>query len=157
MYVDGCCYNNGSTRAQAGLGVYWGPVSKHNVSEKLTGYQSNQRAEIMSAARALETAVSLGHKQVEVRTDSVYTQKAMTEWVHRWEANGWKTVRNEGVKNKEDLMHLNRLCQQVNVTWTHVPAHTGIVGNEQADRLAKEGSQKTPAPSNTSGRQEVDH
>ena len=28
VYVDGCCYNNGSTRAQAGVGVYWGPGSK---------------------------------------------------------------------------------------------------------------------------------
>ena len=47
---------------------------------------------------------------------------AMTEWVHRWEANGWKTAHNEDVKNKGDLVYLHGLCQQVNVTWVRVCA-----------------------------------
>lgn len=28
---------------------------------------------------------------VEVISDSQYLTKGMTEWIHRWQANGWKT------------------------------------------------------------------
>ena len=75
MYSDGCCINNGRPNAKAGVGVYWGDGSVHNLSERLEGNPTNQRAEIVAACRALEGAVSQGMKSVEVRTDSSYTIK----------------------------------------------------------------------------------
>jgi len=41
----------------------------------------------------------------------------MTEWVGKWKRNGWQTVQNEDVKNKEDLMQLDSLCHQIDVKW----------------------------------------
>lgn len=113
-----------------------------NVSERLQGHPTNQRAEVVSASRALETALEQGLSAVEVKTDSTYTIKAMTEWVPHWKRNGWQTVQGSEVKNKEDFVRLDQLCKQINVKWTHVPGHQGIHGNEQADRLAKAGSQQ---------------
>lgn len=142
VYSDGCCYNNGRRGASAGVGVYWGNGSEHNVSEKLGGGQTNQRAELVSACRALEGAISQGHRSVELRTDSSYTINAMTSWLGKWKQNGWKTSGDSEVKNKADLERLDHLCQQVDVNWTHVPGHRGIHGNEAADQLAKAGSHK---------------
>eukprot|EP00731_Ephydatia_muelleri_P035922 Em0179g12a len=113
-----------------------------NISEKLRGLQTNQRAEIVSACRALESAIEQGHKKVEVRTDSSYTIMAITEWMSTWKTNGWLTYNGEDVKNKEDFIRLEKLCQQIDVQWTHVRGHCGLEGNEAADALAKEGSRK---------------
>ena len=42
---------------------------------------------------------------------------AVTEWIGKWKANGWRTVSNEDVKNKEDIQRLDSLCQNINVKW----------------------------------------
>ena len=42
---------------------------------------------------------------------------AMTEWIGKWKSNGWRTVNNEDVKNKEDIQCLDSLCQDINVEW----------------------------------------
>lgn len=41
----------------------------------------------------------------------------MTEWVGKWKKNGWQTVNNEAVKNKEDIQRLHSLCQNIDVKW----------------------------------------
>ncbi|XP_037007716.2 ribonuclease H1 isoform X2 [Artibeus jamaicensis] len=51
VYTDGCCSRNGRRRARAGIGVYWGPGHPLNVSIRLPGRQTNQRAEIHPDAR----------------------------------------------------------------------------------------------------------
>ena len=137
VYSDGCCINNGQAGATAGVGVYWGAQDPNNISEGLQGNQTNQRAEIVAACRAIETAKHQGLREVEVRTDSIYTIKAMTEWINNWKRSNWQTK----VKNKDDFLRLHQLCQEVDVKWTHVPGHQGIPGNEEADKLAKLGSQ----------------
>jgi ribonuclease HI len=142
VYADGSCSNNGTHTAAGGVGVFWGSGNQYNVSEKLCGPQTNQRAEVVAACRALETAIEQNHKEVELRTDSSYTIKAMTEWIGNWSKNGWKTYGGGDVKNKEDFIRLNNLCERVKVNWVHVPAHKGVPGNEAADTLAKTGSLK---------------
>ncbi|CAI8020776.1 Ribonuclease H1, partial [Geodia barretti] len=142
VYSDGCCLNNGRVGASAGVGVYWGEGSPHNVSEKLSGPQTNQRAELNAAYRAVQSAVDLGHSAVEVKTDSSYTIKAMTEWLGKWKRNGWMTSQSAPVKNKEDIVRLDNACQKIDVKWTHVPGHSGVAGNEAADQLARAGSFK---------------
>lgn len=45
-----------------------------NLSERLAGLQTNQRAEIMAAVRALELTMNVP-RPVEIRTDSNYVVK----------------------------------------------------------------------------------
>jgi ribonuclease HI len=77
VYADGSCSNNGTHTAAGGVGVFWGSGNQYNVSEKLCGPQTNQRAEVVAACRALETAIEQNHKEVELRTDSSYTIKGL--------------------------------------------------------------------------------
>ncbi|KAK7108730.1 hypothetical protein V1264_016409 [Littorina saxatilis] len=46
------------------------------------------------------------------------------------------------------MQNINTLAQTTAVVLQWIPAHTGIVGNEVADRLAKEGSKTEQQPSN---------
>lgn len=142
VYTDGGCTKNGHKGARAGIGVYWGPENTRNVSERLQGEQTNQRAEIMAAVKALETAKEMGYKTLEIRTDSNYTIKGATDWCRRWKKNGWKTINGTDVKNKVEFQKLTKLCDEIDVKWTHVRGHQGNMGNEAADELARKGAMK---------------
>ncbi|KAL5256214.1 hypothetical protein ACHWQZ_G011441 [Mnemiopsis leidyi] len=139
VYTDGSCLNQGGPR-RAGVGVFWGVGDARNCSERLWGPQTNQRAELWAAIRALQTCLSAGYKKLEVRTDSKYTIKGATEWIKRWKENGYRSANGQPVKNKELFCCLSSLTNIVDVKWVHVKAHNGEPGNEAADRLAKEGA-----------------
>ncbi|KAG9347351.1 hypothetical protein JZ751_004918, partial [Albula glossodonta] len=73
VYTDGCCTGNGRAGARAGIGVYWGPDHPMNVSDRLEGRQTNQRAEIQAACKALEQAKDKNFKKLVLYTDSMFT------------------------------------------------------------------------------------
>eukprot|EP00112_Aurelia_sp_Birch-Aquarium-sp1_P009974 Seg2153.6 transcript_id=Seg2153.6/GoldUCD/mRNA.D3Y31 product="Ribonuclease H1" protein_id=Seg2153.6/GoldUCD/D3Y31 len=143
VYTDGGCFANGRRKASAGIGVYWGDGDKRNVSEKLEGHQTNQRAELNAAIRAIEGAAKSNMREVEVRTDSMYTINCATDWIKGWKRNGWKAATGGDVKNQQDIKRLDALGQQIKVNWVHVKAHSGVRGNEKADKLSKAGAMKS--------------
>ena len=67
-----------------------------------------------------------------------------------WKKNGWKTAKGHEVINKADLLVLNKALEYYHkgtaagsdrqVVFEYVPAHTGVEGNEAADRLAVQGA-----------------
>ncbi|XP_041044401.1 ribonuclease H1 [Carcharodon carcharias] len=144
VYTDGCCSSNGRKGAQAGIGVYWGPAHSLNLSERLPGRQTNQRAEIIAACRAIEQAKELNIEKLVVFTDSMFTINGITKWIKSWKSNGWKLSSGGSVINKEDFERLDKLTSGINIEWMHVPGHAGFPGNEAADSLAKEGASKPP-------------
>jgi ribonuclease HI len=137
VYTDGACKNNGKETASAGIGVFWGDNNPLNISEKLIGKQTNQRAELNAAIKAIEQAISLSYKSITLYTDSLYTIKCIKEWVTKWKKNNWIKSNNEPVENKQDILKLDNLCSLIYVNWKHIPGHKGIYGNEEADKLAK--------------------
>lgn len=74
VYTDGACSHNGGINgtARAAIGVYWGPNHPMNVSERLAGRQTNNRAEIHAAVRALQQVRSVGGRNVTIYTDSSF-------------------------------------------------------------------------------------
>ncbi|EDV22557.1 uncharacterized protein TRIADDRAFT_28584 [Trichoplax adhaerens] len=141
VYCDGCCFNNGFQNARAGIGIYWSYPNLSSVSERLSGKQTNQRAELVAACKALESASDHNLETIEIRTDSMYTINVVTNWINKWKRNEWKTSSGDEVKNKEDIVKLDHLNSQLRVKWTHIRSHAGDVGNEMADKLAKAGAQ----------------
>uniref|UniRef100_A0A3B1KIX8 Ribonuclease H1 n=1 Tax=Astyanax mexicanus TaxID=7994 RepID=A0A3B1KIX8_ASTMX len=120
VYTDGCCSRNGKTGARAGIGVYWGPDHPLNVAERLPGRQTNQRAELQAACKALEQARDMDFKKIVLYTDSKFTINGITSWVKKWKTNGWKLNTGGEV--------------------LHIAGHAGFKGNEEADRLSREGA-----------------
>jgi len=148
VYTDGACTNNGYHKAQGGIGVYWGPNDQRNVSDPLPpGRQTNNRAEILACARAIEQAIASGIKRLEIRTDSQFTISCMTMYLPKWLKNGWKKSDGEPVLNQEELLVLQDQKLKFEkvggeLKFTHINGHSGEVGNEAADRLAVEGARK---------------
>ncbi|XP_006882915.1 PREDICTED: ribonuclease H1 [Elephantulus edwardii] len=143
VYTDGCCSSNGRKRARAGIGVYWGPDHPLNVGIRLSGRQTNQRAEIHAACKAIEQAKTQDITKLVLYTDSMFTINGITNWVKGWKKNGWKTSTGKEVINKEDFVELDRLTQGMDIRWMHIPGHSGFRGNEEADRLAREGAKQS--------------
>jgi len=121
--------------------VFWGDNDSRNLSERLPGDQTNNRAEIYAVIRALEVCKDR-ERMLEIMTDSMYVINAHQSWCEKWERNGWITVRKEPVKHKELFLRMTELVRArgSNVKMVFVRGHDGNYGNEQADQLAKMGS-----------------
>ncbi|KAJ3413332.1 hypothetical protein HDV05_008182 [Chytridiales sp. JEL 0842] len=132
VYTDGACSSNGQYGARAGIGIWFGPNDRRNISERLQGpTQTNNRAELTAVIRALEMVPP----DQEVRANI---------WMKNWKRNGWLNSQNQEVVNK-DLWtkldyELNEKREKGTVKLVHVYGHNGDEGNEQADRLAVTGA-----------------
>lgn len=95
---------------------------------------TNNRMELTAAIRALEALKR--PVSVQLHTDSQYLQKGVSEWIHNWKRNGWRTADKKPVKNVDLWQRLDELVAQHRVHWVWVKGHAGHAGNEHADRLA---------------------
>ena len=142
IYTDGCCINNGRANAAAGIGIYFGPGDKRNVSKKISGKQTNNTAEltaIIYSFKALKNEINNG-RNIIIHSDSEYSIKCATSYGKKMEKNEWK----KDIPNKELVQMIYSLYSNTpNVQLKHIRAHTGkqdkhSIGNENADRLANE-------------------
>jgi ribonuclease HI len=98
---------------------------------------TNNRMELTAVIRALEALKRA--TTARVHTDSQYVQKGISEWIHNWKRNGWRTADKKPVKNADLWQILDALAKQHQISWIWVKGHAGHVGNEHADALANRG------------------
>ena len=142
VWTDGACESNGKSRAAGGIGVYFGPNDPRNISEPLLGRQTNNRAEIHAAIRAIQAAKNFGYTSVTIHTDSQFLINSITKWVPGWIRRDWNLASGGPVVNKNDFLELLEVKKGIDVRWVKVAGHSGDIGNEEADRLAREGISK---------------
>ena len=143
VYTDGSCLNNGRKNAKAGLGVYFGTDDPRNVSERITGLQTNNRAELLAILKALTILKEEmeGGRKIIIYTDSKYSVLCCTTYGERMAKQGW-TNKGKCIPNVEIVKNAYNLFKRYNnLSLAHVMAHTGLqdahsTGNENADRLA---------------------
>ena len=133
-------FSDGACRGNPGPGG-WGALLRANGAEKeLWGGEAattNNRMELMAVIRAMEALKR--PSRVRVYTDSQYVHKGISEWVHKWKRNGWKTAAKEPVKNEDLWKRLDELRGEHEVEWHWVKGHAGHPENERADALANKG------------------
>ena len=133
-------YTDGGCRGNPGPGG-WGVVLQAGSAEKeLWGGEANttnNRMELTAVIRALRALTRPA--SVQIHTDSQYVQKGISQWIHNWKRNGWKTADKKPVKNADLWQELDRISQQHRITWLWVKGHAGHPGNERADTLANRG------------------
>jgi len=140
VYTDGSCANNGKENAMAGIGIYFGKNDPRNVSERLTGKQSNNIAElaaIFHLYEIIEKDITSG-KKIAIVSDSTYAIGCVTTYGEKCQKGGWlKEIPNKDlVKRTYDLYK-----DKSTIKFIHVPAHTEksdihSIGNDGADKLA---------------------
>ena len=139
VYTDGACSGN---PGPGGWGVLMiaregGAVVKERElsgGEKLT---TNNRMELLAAISALEALTRAS--DVVVVTDSAYVKNGVTEWIHGWKRNGWRTSGRDPVKNVDLWQRLDAAQALHKVEWRWIKGHAGHVENERADALARAG------------------
>jgi ribonuclease HI len=133
-------FTDGACRGNPGPGG-WGVLLRYRHHEKqLYGGEANttnNRMELLAAIMALESLKRAC--QVRLVTDSQYLQKGMTEWIHNWIKQGWKTANERPVKNADLWQRLYQVVQRHEVDWQWVRGHNGHPENEVADSLANQG------------------
>ncbi|KAI8810084.1 ribonuclease H-like domain-containing protein [Cladochytrium replicatum] len=150
VYTDGSCFQNGRRGAKAGIGVFWGPADPRNLKEPLPGKdQTNNRAELWAAIRAIQMAPQEPDVDLTIHSDSQYLRDGVSKWIKSWKKGGkWETAEGNPVKNRdlwEQLDSYNSGRWKGRITWNYVPGHSGIPGNEAADFLADEGARMPSA------------
>mgnify|MGYP000473325590 FL=1 len=134
IYTDGACSGN------PGPGG-WGAVifdekeKQYNISGNVKD-TTNNRMELMAPIMALKKIKSMSN--VMIFTDSTYVKNGITEWIKKWEKNGWKSSSKKPVKNKDLWIKLNDLCQKNKVQWKWIKGHSNNKYNNLADELATE-------------------
>lgn len=144
VYCDGACRGNGKVGAIAGVGVWWSHGDIRNISERCPGRQSNNRAELIALVRVHEQTMNVT-TPLTIKTDSKYSINCMETWLRTWQLNGFMGSKGKPIENEPIIRYLAKLRERVRrlgrkVALDYVPGHTGIEGNEQADRYATEGT-----------------
>ncbi len=132
MFTDGSCLGN------PGPGG-WAAILRWNGTEReLSGGETgttNNRMELMAAIEGL--AALKRDVPVDLYTDSTYVRNGITQWIHNWKRNGWRTADKKPVKNADLWQRLDDLASRHRVAWHWVKGHDGHPENERADILAR--------------------
>jgi len=132
IYTDGSCLKNPGNGGWAAIICTKDEMKKISGSEKDT---TNNRMELMATINALKEVNS--EDLIEIYTDSKYVKNGITDWIHNWIKNNWKTSNKEDVKNKDLWVQLHELSNNSKIKWNWVKAHAGNPLNEEVDLLAK--------------------
>ena len=133
IYTDGSCLENPGNGGWAAIIIDDGKKTQIKGSYKNT---TNNQMELLAPIEALKK-IPKGSK-VQIFTDSKYVKSGITEWIHNWKKNGWKTASKQDVKNKELWTALDLLTNEFDISWNWVKAHSTDKLNNEVDLIAKE-------------------
>lgn len=137
IFTDGGCKNNGKKNAIASYCVFFNdnPDSNYfqfNTSGLVIQAPSNQRAELTAILKSFqiisENKDLFEKKNITIVSDSIYSINCITKWCKSWKLNGWKTSKNEIIKNQEIIQEMVELYENLQlickIQFKHVFSHT---------------------------------
>ncbi len=132
VYTDGSCLENPGKGGWAAIIINEsGRIEIKGSKENTTNNQMELTAPIMALKK-----IPRGSK-VQIFTDSKYVKSGITEWIHNWKKNGWKTADKKEVKNKNLWTKLDDLSNAFDIEWIWVKAHSTNELNNEVDLLAR--------------------
>ena len=138
IYTDGGCSGNPGPGAWAY--ILLGPEGqKQNAG--FDPQTTNNRMELLAVIEALQAVRERpdpGSAEIQLFTDSQYVKNGISDWIHNWKRNGWKTRSKKPVKNQDLWRKLLSLSSSMHVQWRWLQGHAGDRYNEACDRLVRE-------------------
>jgi ribonuclease HI len=138
IFCDGGCDPNPGPSG-SGLVVYQAGklIEMHYGLFSLNGTNNTAELNALHQAMLIARRKSEVGLSVQILSDSVYSINAMTTWAKAWKARGWQKKTGE-LANRELIMTMygDYLALSKNVNIDHVKGHSGVEGNELADRLS---------------------
>ena len=133
IYTDGSCIGNPGKGGWAAIIFIDGKKTEIKGGKKDT---TNNQMELLAPIKALKE-IPKGSK-VQIFTDSKYVKSGITEWIHNWKKNGWKTANKQPVKNKELWNELDNLTKKFEIKWSWVKGHSTDTLNNEVDLIARQ-------------------
>ena len=138
VYTDGACWNNGKSNARCGSGIWFSPNHQRNEAIRVPGpSQSNQVGETVAVIGAISAVPTF--YPLTIISDSKYVIDGLTLHLKEWEDKGWIGVDNPDFFKRAAYLLKKRTAP---TTFQWVKGHTGNLGNEESDKLAKAGANK---------------
>ena len=133
IYTDGSCLGNPGNGGWAAIIIDDKKKIQIKGSKKDT---TNNQMELLAPIKALKK-IPKG-SSVQIFTDSKYVKSGITEWIHNWKKNGWKTTNKQPVKNKELWTELDLMTSEFEIKWIWVKGHSSDKLNNEVDLMARE-------------------
>jgi ribonuclease HI len=135
-------YTDGSSKGNPGPGGWAAVIEYRDTNNQLQikeiggreNHTTNNRMEMRAVIEAMKTVPM--ESELEMYSDSEYLIKGITEWVYKWQANGWKTKDKRGVLNQDLWEQMIGEAEKRNVSWLKVEGHSGHKFNDRCDKLA---------------------
>ena len=137
IYTDGACSGNPGPGGWGALMLCGAHKKEIYGGEKDT---TNNRMEMKAVIEALKSLKK--ESNVKIYTDSRYVMNGVTDWLAGWKAKGWKNASKKPVKNKALWQEIDSLVSKHSIEFIWVKGHSGNLGNERADELARRGIPK---------------
>jgi ribonuclease HI len=137
IYCDGACSGNPG-KAGSGLALYKNGAKPILYYGNYVKNGTNNIAELNALYKALKLASEIKtSEKVMILSDSKYSIDCISTWAYGWKRNNW-TKKSGEIKNLELIKSAHNLFEQIknDITIKHVKGHSGVEGNELADRMA---------------------
>jgi len=133
IYTDGACSGNPGPGGWAAVILVNNEIKEMFFgSEKNT---TNNQMELLAPIKAIQKFKK--KSEISIFTDSTYVKDGITNWIKKWEKNGWRTASKKPVKNKELWKKLQNLSSKHSIKWIWVKGHAQDKYNNLVDELAQ--------------------
>ncbi len=135
-------YTDGAARRNPGPAGWGAIIISNGKIYKLGGgfsHATNNQMELTAPIEALNFLSRQGlaeDLELNIFSDSKYVILGITEWIFRWQKNGWRNAAKKPVLNKELWIELFSLASSFKIKWSYVEGHAGNKWNERADEIA---------------------